>query len=403
MWILLFAFMLPLHSSEIHLLAKKGDIPGIKALLQENPGMVNDKDKYGWTPLHFAALNGHHEPAELLFGYGAQVNAKDRYGFTPLDLAGMRNHHQMMDFLIAKGAEINPKEEVIETVPKILSVLGLRKELSEPFIQGEGDTTPTPMDSTQVISTIMKVREKLAKQRYVKGIKVYSKGRGKNSDFQQAAQNGQFERMKRMLRSDPKLVHTRDEFGITPLHFASINGYRRIVELLLAYGARINQKTSIGVTPLYGAVSEGQKNIVEFLIQKGADVNARTGDGATPLHSAPTVAVARLLISNGAQLMAKNRHGFTPLHIACNYGHLEVAGFLISRGANVNEPNDYGWTPLMEAVYGRHPSLVILLLEKGADVKARSDGGSTALKVAVILNRTDIADLLRQHEAGTEN
>jgi ankyrin repeat protein len=38
---------------------------------------VNVKDdEYGWTPLHYAALNGHIEIARLLLQNGADVNAK---------------------------------------------------------------------------------------------------------------------------------------------------------------------------------------------------------------------------------------------------------------------------------------------------------------------------------------
>ena len=171
--IVFFAFILPLHNTEIHSLVKKGEISQIKVLLQKNPEIVNDRDNYGWTPLHFASLKGNQKLAELLIGYGADVNAKDKYGFTPLDLAGLRNHHQMIDFLIAKGAKIYPKEEIIETAPRILPAIGLRKELSEPIIQGEDEVTQTQMNSTQVILAIMKVREKLAKQQYSKGIKIY--------------------------------------------------------------------------------------------------------------------------------------------------------------------------------------------------------------------------------------
>jgi ankyrin repeat protein len=48
---------------------------------------VNVKNEFGWTPLHYAALKGQKEIAELLIAKGADVNAVGDLGRTPLDLA----------------------------------------------------------------------------------------------------------------------------------------------------------------------------------------------------------------------------------------------------------------------------------------------------------------------------
>jgi hypothetical protein len=49
---------------------------------------VNAKNKWGGTPLHWAARGGHKEIVELLIAKGVNVNAKDDEGETPLDQAG---------------------------------------------------------------------------------------------------------------------------------------------------------------------------------------------------------------------------------------------------------------------------------------------------------------------------
>ena len=41
---------------------------------------ANCKDGEGYTPLHFAALNGHFEACKLLLQRGANVNARDIRG-----------------------------------------------------------------------------------------------------------------------------------------------------------------------------------------------------------------------------------------------------------------------------------------------------------------------------------
>ena len=49
--------------------------------------MLMQEDEYGWTALHWAALNGHKEVVQLLISNGADVNAKNSDGKTPADLA----------------------------------------------------------------------------------------------------------------------------------------------------------------------------------------------------------------------------------------------------------------------------------------------------------------------------
>ena len=46
---------------------------------------INTQDKYGWTPLMFAATRGQVEICNLLISNGAAVDVEDSYGFTALD------------------------------------------------------------------------------------------------------------------------------------------------------------------------------------------------------------------------------------------------------------------------------------------------------------------------------
>ena len=77
--------------SEIHDAALNGDLEKVKALLKGDPELVfsqtTNKDDEGSTPLHFAALNGHKEVAELLLANRAKVDATNGTGWTPLHVA----------------------------------------------------------------------------------------------------------------------------------------------------------------------------------------------------------------------------------------------------------------------------------------------------------------------------
>ena len=63
-----------------------GNIEAVKQHLNDGTE-VNAKGGTGRTPLHWAAIEGHKEIAELLIAAGADLNAKDKYGNTPLDWA----------------------------------------------------------------------------------------------------------------------------------------------------------------------------------------------------------------------------------------------------------------------------------------------------------------------------
>lgn len=53
----------------------------------KNGSNVNIANKYGRSPLHLAAYNGHQSTAELLVQKGADINLKDHLDLTPLFMA----------------------------------------------------------------------------------------------------------------------------------------------------------------------------------------------------------------------------------------------------------------------------------------------------------------------------
>ena len=86
---------------DIHEAAKAGDLEKVKALLKDNPDLVFSKDTNGWTPLHFAADEGHKEVVAFLLVNKANINAKNNYEFTPLHLASMHGRMDVAELLLA--------------------------------------------------------------------------------------------------------------------------------------------------------------------------------------------------------------------------------------------------------------------------------------------------------------
>lgn len=89
-------------------------------LFIDKGGDVKSKDKNGWTPLHWAAMQGFLEISKILVEHGADVNALDGDGRTPMDAATIEwrrdeGHSAVAAYLRAHGgvkkAKRDDKEE----------------------------------------------------------------------------------------------------------------------------------------------------------------------------------------------------------------------------------------------------------------------------------------------------
>ncbi|MBY0353694.1 ankyrin repeat domain-containing protein [Candidatus Babeliales bacterium] len=127
------------------------------------------------------------------------------------------------------------------------------------------------------------------------------------------------------LRTD---INAVDSSGWTRLHLAASNGNEREVELLIAAGAYVDAQNYAGCTPLLFAAMHGYDKIVALLLTK-ADLS--TYVGWTPLHTAALnghLACVQLLVGAGADIHAKDRHDRTPLDCARENGHTKIVELL---------------------------------------------------------------------------
>jgi uncharacterized protein len=107
-----------------------------------------------------------------------------------------------------------------------------------------------------------------------------------SGSIREAVRKADITRIRTLLDKNPNLVRARDSSGYTPLHWASIDGNREVVELLIDRGAEVNGRTPYGLTPLHLASRAGKLDTVKLLISRGAEVNALTKDGVSPLREA---------------------------------------------------------------------------------------------------------------------
>jgi ankyrin repeat protein len=127
------------------------------------------------------------------------------------------------------------------------------------------------------------------------------------SVIRDAANSGDWKKIKAILHDNPGLVFSKDDDGKTPLHYASTQGQKDVVEMLLARKVDVNARDKDGGTPLYYAAKYGSKDVVELLLANKAEVDAKDNDGRTPLYAAAssrhyTVEQSSVTVANGVDV-----------------------------------------------------------------------------------------------------
>jgi len=87
--------------SPLMLAALAGDIKMCRMLIERDA----DVNKTGWTPLHYAATNGHLEVINLLLEENAYIDAASPNGSTPLMMAARYGTPEAVKLLLEAGAD----------------------------------------------------------------------------------------------------------------------------------------------------------------------------------------------------------------------------------------------------------------------------------------------------------
>ena len=343
---------LPLHTA-----ANAGQLEIARLLIQRGTD-INATDKRGRTPLH-AAIGSDERcvpMVRLLLDSGADIKAQTQEGMTPLHEAGMGGNRSVATMLLDAGAEVN----------------------------AIGGANVTPLDLVVVVrATSPGMTDKLT------DVEALLRQRGGIPGIFGAAAAGDLERMREVLRTDPKAHSTVGVNHFVPLHVAAMAGQVQSVRLLLDAGAAVDAPGP--GTPLLLAAGSGHLEVVKLLVERGADVNAADDHGGTAVAAAAQGGhqeIVRYLSGRGAAL-ASEADG-NALIVAAQAGKIDTVRMLLDKGMDVDARNKQGRTALMEVAHASaYPpakdglvETARLLLDRGADVNARMDDRQTALTLA---------------------
>jgi ankyrin repeat domain-containing protein 50 len=173
-------------------------------------------------------------------------------------------------------------------------------------------------------------------------------------------------------------VDVEDDFGERPLHYASREGNKEVVEILLKAGA-VPEPKSGHTTPIEYAAVRGHREIVEILLQNGSSSrNALQAAAKAGISS-----LVKLLLQSGADINASDENHGNALQAAAEKGHEHVVQLLIESGAEINlQGGEYG-TALQAAAFHGYESIVQLLLDNGANVHLQGGCWGNALQGAI--------------------
>jgi uncharacterized protein len=338
----------------VRFLVSRGADPDSRATVRDwqrrvtAEGRPKDMNRGGFTPLLFAARDGHVDSVKALLEGKANIDMPDPDGTTPLVLTLINAHWDTAKLLIDSGANVNDwdfwgQSPLYIAVDMNILPAGFRVELP-----GMDQAT-----GIEVIKLLL--------------------ARGANPNVQLKLRPP-YRNAVQDRNADPTLVT-----GATPLMRAATGGDVEVVKLLLDAGAVVDLPTEEATTPLMAAVSaagtrgknkteEQALACVELLHAAGANVNASDRHGLTAAHSAAFRGwdrVVKTLAGYGANLDAKESDKLTPLDYAMGRSRVgflqtkpparpETAALLRTLGAKMESPDLPPWpgvgTPGLRAV-----------------------------------------------------
>ncbi|WP_338406633.1 ankyrin repeat domain-containing protein [Wolbachia endosymbiont (group A) of Longitarsus flavicornis] len=338
------------------------------------------KDNNGRTPLHYAAYNGKLDIVKYFIDEEKiDVSIKDNGDWTPLHWASWNGQLNVAKYLIGKGANlVNIKDKDGKTPLDIADQKGY----------------------TDIVEILKQAQSGLYKKYNELLIAVLENNLSKVED----------------LVSQGTSLETKDSYGWTLLHFASIHNYSDMVEYLINKGVDINAKDQYGKTPLHLTSWLNRLDAMKCLISNDANINAKDNNGKTPLDDSGFNSDAKRVLMQAyldkallitvedsdrekiKDLVAKDVSGGEFKHGAyyCAWsGHLDMVKLLVERDVDVNGTDKYGCTLLHWAALGGFLEIVSFLIEAGANINAEDIFGRKPMDVAIISNHKDIIEYLK--------
>lgn len=140
-------------------------------------------------------------------------------------------------------------------------------------------------------------------------------------------------------------IDSRNNDGLTPIHFAAFKGHFKILQELQRRSADIKAVTPSLQNVLHLA-AQGDKAETFIFFESAFDINCPDSKKSTPLHWASYMnsesIVTYLLAQSNIKVDPLDEDEQTPLHLATAYGNTKIVKRLLRAGADRTIVNKKG-------------------------------------------------------------
>jgi len=204
---------------------------------------IDEKFDYGDTALICSSRDYGDKPkvVKFLIDNGANIEERDHEEWTPLFFACFEGHIKIATLLLEEGANINHKNYEGDTILHILT----------------SSIKMTYMDKCKNIFNLL----------IEHGIDINETNNSGNTPLTMACVSGNFDEAKILLELGASTdVNSYNLYGgKTPLIYATINNYPKIIEILIKAGVNINEKDESNMTARDYATRPSRKSIKKIV------------------------------------------------------------------------------------------------------------------------------------------
>ncbi|MBA3537011.1 MAG: ankyrin repeat domain-containing protein [Tatlockia sp.] len=295
----------PMKYQPIHIAAQIGRLDVVKALIENDPELLEQEDAKGNTPLLLAVLKGN---------------------------AVLQGNLEVVDYLISKGAKID--------------VVAIDNKTALYWA--------TECGHYRIVKSLLKAG----------ALTKVASGDLKYLPIHIAAKNGRLDLVKALIEQDPEYLDQVDGCGQTPLLWSAVEGQSEVVDYLISKGAELNLALNLptdknhGKTPLYLATERGHCKVIDSLMKAGAVATTAVGPMQyQPVHiavKAGQLDIIEVLLKNHPQLIEEeDAFGQTPLQLAASCGNNEIVEALLKAGAKPDSSKPIHKSNLNEKTRGK--------------------------------------------------
>ncbi len=384
--VLLSASIITAQGAPIASAAMNGDREGVRALIKKGLD-VNEAQGDGTTALHWAAMKGDAELAQMLLFAGANHRATTRLGaYTPLYLAARGGHAAVVAALLAAGADTKA-ETANGTTPLMIAAASGDTRTITALVENGSDINArdkakgeTPLMFAAAFNRVEAIKLLLARGADHKvTTKIVDLFALTAPEEEQMGRNRGAAQPARVDVAGATRGYRYNELissqgGMTALHFGARQGWTDAVKALVEGGADINQLNAGDKTsPLLIAIINGHFDLAKWMLEKGADPTASAFNGVTPLFAVLNI-----------QWAPKSLYPSPKSYQQQTTSYLDLMQVLIDKGADVNARlqrkvwyqafnsdfagvDESGATPFWRAAYANDVAAMKLLVAHGAD------------------------------------